>query len=74
MSDKRETDFLAYILAGFVVAIGGFAVGVASTNTASNGDASPAGVAAVTPATVAAPAAKRSGERYRRIGSQEHFL
>jgi hypothetical protein len=33
MSDKRETDFLAYILGGFVIAIGGIAVGVASTHT-----------------------------------------
>jgi|APFre7841882630_1041343.scaffolds.fasta_scaffold05019_2 hypothetical protein len=33
MADKRETDFLAYVLAGFIIAIGGIAVGVASTNT-----------------------------------------
>ncbi len=37
MSDRRETDFLAYILAGFVIAIGGIAVGVASTNNVPNG-------------------------------------
>ena len=33
MTDKRETDLLAYILSGFVIAISGIAVGVASTNT-----------------------------------------
>jgi hypothetical protein len=33
MSDTRETDLLAYILSGFVIAISGIAVGVASTNT-----------------------------------------
>jgi len=31
MSDERETDFLAYILCGLVIAISGIAVGVAST-------------------------------------------
>ncbi len=31
MTDKRETDLLAYILSGFVIAISGIAVGVAST-------------------------------------------
>jgi hypothetical protein len=74
MTDKRETDFLAYILAGFVIAIGGIAVGVASTNIASNGDARPDGIAAVKPAAVAAPAASQSGDRHRRPGSQEQFL
>jgi hypothetical protein len=33
MTDKRETDLLAYILSGFVIAISGIAVGVASTNS-----------------------------------------
>jgi hypothetical protein len=37
MTDKRETDLLAYILSGFVVAISGIAVGVASTNTNTSG-------------------------------------
>ncbi len=31
MTDERETDFLAYILCGLIVAISGIAVGVAST-------------------------------------------
>jgi hypothetical protein len=31
MTDERETDLLAYILCGFVIAISGIAVGVAST-------------------------------------------
>ncbi len=36
MTDKRETDLLAYILSGFVIAISGIAVGVASTNSNAN--------------------------------------
>ncbi|MGP8167313.1 MAG: hypothetical protein ACLQAR_17480 [Steroidobacteraceae bacterium] len=32
MTDERETDFLAYILCGLVIAISGIAVGVASTS------------------------------------------
>jgi hypothetical protein len=31
MADERETDFLAYILCGLIIAISGIAVGVAST-------------------------------------------
>jgi hypothetical protein len=74
MSDKRETDFLAYVLCVFVIAIGGIAVGVASTNTASNGDTRPAGVAAAMPAAVATRAANQSAEGHKRPGSQEHLL
>ncbi len=73
MSDKRETDFLAYILGVFVIAISGFAVGVASTNTASNGDTRPAGVAAATPAPVVARAANQSAEGPARPGSPVHL-
>jgi hypothetical protein len=36
MTDKRETDLLAYILSGFVIAISGIAVGVASTTNNNN--------------------------------------
>jgi hypothetical protein len=39
MTDKRETDLLAYILSGFVIAISGIAVGVASTNINTPGGA-----------------------------------
>ncbi len=39
MSDERETDFLAYILCGLVIAISGIAVGVASTSAPGPGEA-----------------------------------
>jgi hypothetical protein len=58
MSDKRESDFLAYILGGFVIAIGGIAVGVASTNTvADSGQISDQAAAA--PHASKAPAAPK---------------
>jgi hypothetical protein len=56
MSDKRESDFLAYILGGFVIAIGGIAVGVASTNAVPN-SAQISGQAAAAPHASKAPAA-----------------
>jgi hypothetical protein len=37
MTDKRESDLVAYILSGFVIAISGIAVGVASTNPSGGG-------------------------------------
>ena len=37
MTDERETDFLAYILCGLIVAISGIAVGVASTGAPAPG-------------------------------------
>jgi len=55
MPDKRETDFLAYLLGGFIIAIGGIAVGVASTNTVPVGDRF-SDHTAVTAPTGAAPA------------------
>ena len=73
MSDRRETDFLAYVLAAFVIAIGGIAVGVASTNAASNGDARPA-ITAVKPAAAATKTHTRSADGHLRFGSQQHFL
>ena len=73
MSDRRETDFLAYILAAFVIAIGGIAVGVASTNAASNGDARPA-ITAVKPADAATKTHTQSADGHLRFGSQQHFL
>jgi hypothetical protein len=73
MSDRRETDFLAYILAAFVIAIGGIAVGIASTNAASSGDSRPA-VSAVNPAAVATKTHAQSAGGARRVGSQQHFL
>ncbi|HLN49614.1 MAG TPA: hypothetical protein VK251_08875 [Steroidobacteraceae bacterium] len=57
MSDRRETDFLAYILGGFVIAIGGIAVGVASTNKAPNSAAMTSQVAVTMPTGAAAAAA-----------------
>ena len=36
MGDYRDTDLLAYILGGLVIAISGIAVGVASSNTSEN--------------------------------------
>ncbi len=39
MTDERETDFLAYILCGLIIAISGIAVGVASTSAPGSGDA-----------------------------------
>jgi hypothetical protein len=53
MTDKRETDLLAYILSGFVIAISGIAVGVASTNSNSNANTSSGGIG-ISPA-VSAP-------------------
>jgi hypothetical protein len=64
MSDRRETDFLAYILAAFVFAIGGIAVGVASTQTGSNSEAR-TGIAAVKPA---------GADGHRHIPSQQNLL
>ena len=58
MSDKRESDFLAYILGGFVIAIGGIAVGVASTNAVPN-SAQISGQAAAAPHASKAPAAPK---------------
>ena len=53
MTDKRETDLLAYILSGFVIAISGIAVGVASTNTSGGGINTSSAVSA--PAATVAP-------------------
>jgi hypothetical protein len=74
MSDRRETDFLAYILAVFVFAIGGIAVGVASTQGASNravsSQAAPSGEA-----RTGSGAVKPAGaDRHRHIASQQHLL
>jgi hypothetical protein len=62
MADKRETDLLAYILTGFVIAISGIAVGVASTNaampssdTGHNTAIATVPTAAATPAPIRAP-------------------
>jgi hypothetical protein len=50
MTDSKDSDLLAYILAGFVIAISGIAVGVASTNpAASSRDSIPDQAAAVAP-------------------------
>jgi hypothetical protein len=57
MSDKRETDFLAYILGGLVIAIGGIAVGLSSTNTVANGVRIADQAAASAPAGAGMPAA-----------------
>jgi hypothetical protein len=73
MPDRRETDFLAYILAAFVIAIGGIAVGIASTNAASNGDARTA-ISAVNPAAAATKTHAQSADGRRRVDSQQHFL
>ena len=73
MSDRRETDFLAYILAAFVIAIGGIAVGIASTNTAPNGDARPA-ITAAKPAATATNTRTESADGHLRFGSQQHVL
>jgi len=57
MTDSKDSDLLAYILACFVIAISGIAVGVASTNTASSRDSIPDRAAAVAPSShAAAPA------------------
>jgi hypothetical protein len=72
MSDRRETDFLAYILAAFVFAIGGIAVGVASTHTASGGDVRP-GSGAVKPAGAAIHSVA-PGAGHRQFASQQHLL
>ena len=71
MSDKRETDFLAYVLGVFVIAIAGIAVGVASTNTASNGKTRPTGVAVAMPAAPATRAANQTAAGPKRLRSQE---
>jgi hypothetical protein len=50
MTDSKDSDLLAYILAGFVIAISGIAVGVASTNpVASSRDGVPDQTAAAAP-------------------------
>ena len=54
MSDKRESDFLAYILGAFVVALGGIAVGVASTNAVPEGDRRSGPAAVTAPMSAAA--------------------
>jgi hypothetical protein len=56
MTDKRETDLLAFILSGFVIAISGIAVGVASTNTNTSGGGNKTSSAVSAPASADAPA------------------
>ncbi|MGO9036853.1 MAG: hypothetical protein ACLQKH_02590 [Steroidobacteraceae bacterium] len=61
MSDKRETDFLAYILAAFVITIGGIAVGVASTNQVpDNADTSDQAALTMPTEATAAPSASKT--------------
>jgi hypothetical protein len=55
MTDKRETDLLAFILSGFVIAISGIAVGVASTNTNTSGGGNNTSSAVSAPAPAVAP-------------------
>jgi hypothetical protein len=55
MTDKRETDLLAFILSGFVIAISGIAVGVASTNNNTSGGGSNTSPAVSAPAATVAP-------------------
>jgi hypothetical protein len=55
MTHERESDLIAYILAGFIIAISGIAVGVASTHTSDRNSESIDNKAAVTaPAPVSA--------------------
>ncbi len=56
MTDDKETDYLAYILACFIIGISGIAVGVASTNPTreSAGDNSSRPAAAAPPRTTLA--------------------
>jgi hypothetical protein len=55
MSNDRESDLLAYILAGVVVAISAFAVTIASPNsTPSNTESAPNQLVAEKPAAVTA--------------------
>ncbi len=80
MYDKRETDFLAYILAAFVITIGGIAVGVASTNQVPNdaGMSDQASLTAPGEATAAPSASKTPAthqtKAVRLPRSQEHLL
>jgi hypothetical protein len=61
MTDSKDSDLLAYILAGFVIAISGIAVGVASTNpAASSRDSISDKAAAVAPPPTPMPGAKES--------------
>jgi hypothetical protein len=55
MTDKRETDLLADILSGFVIAISGIAVGVASTNTSGGGINASSAVSAPPASSAVAP-------------------
>jgi hypothetical protein len=62
MTDKRETDLLAYILSGFVIAISGIAVGVASTNTSGGGINASSAVSAPASSAVAPDASAALSE------------
>ncbi|MGO9036733.1 MAG: hypothetical protein ACLPX1_15835 [Steroidobacteraceae bacterium] len=80
MYDKRETDFLAYILAAFVITIGGIAVGVASTNQApDNTDTSDRPALTMPTEATAGPSASKTPAAHqtkasRSSRSQEHLL
>jgi hypothetical protein len=66
MTDSKDSDLLAYILAGFVIAISGIAVGVASTNPAASsrdGATDQAALVAPSPSPTPTPARRKRGAR-----------
>jgi hypothetical protein len=66
MTDSRDSDLLAYILAGFVIAISGIAVGVASTNpAASSRDSIPEKAAIAAPSPSPMPGPRKRGARIK---------